>query len=698
MTAVPVALGGRFAFAGDPPTSFIDLGTEPPLTIGSPSVGAPAARAVSIRWLSGTILTGITAFVLMGGALAVALNGQQLAAAPPESVDLGALSNHIAIGEKGDRILPVAAEPATREIIPVAVTVREGDRDLIQQRNYAFVNTPLAAASADGVDVPPYDPVTVVGDAANAEPTAPMPDAADEFAEGDVAGGNAAVRTTPFPLDEQFDAAPVIPTDQIVQIVHANAGLLVGGQAWPTLRAYANAGFAGINAGATPLAAAGFRAIPENVSYLTKSGQAGLSRDERVIPMAEGVTLASLLADAGAAQADIVATVAVMEGLIDLTTLTPEDRVRIAFVPGSEAEGGRQLLRVSIYENDVHQATVARDDSGTFVRADEPGPLPEAAMSTQAPAAIGTALRVYDALYLTGIEQGLPADQINELIRIFAFDVDMLARIGPADTVQLFYGLPAADAGAAADSDPILYASVTLSGVTTTYYRFQTDDGSIHYYDADGRSANNFLLRKPISGGQLTSRYGMRVDPVTGVYQLHSGVDYAAPRGTPIVAAGDGVIERISSSSQSGGYGNFTIIRHANGYETAYGHQSAFAQGLSVGEHVVQGQVIGYVGTTGQSTGNHLHFEIRINGQTVNPLTIRLPEGGALEGDQLTAFKVQRDQIELAARQCHAGHATRCRELGGFLGLLRHEQQMFVAAHDPHLRAVPDLAGQNLVG
>ncbi len=285
------------------------------------------------------------------------------------------------VGEKGDRIVPVAAEPATREIIPVAVTVREGDRDLIQQRNYAFVNAALATASTEGLDIPAYDPVTVVGEAANNETTVAPPEATGEFADGDVAGGNAAVRTVPFPVDELFDAAPVIATDQIVDIVHANAALFAaGGQAWPSVLAYANADF-GCQAthprSACHSAPVGFRAIPENVSYLTKSNQGGLRATSASSRWRMASPSQELLADAGAAQADIDATLAVMDDLIDLSALSNEDRVRIAFLPGANGETSHQLLRVSIYENDVHQATVARDDSGNFVRADEPGPLPE---------------------------------------------------------------------------------------------------------------------------------------------------------------------------------------------------------------------------------------------------------------------------------------------------------------------------------
>jgi murein DD-endopeptidase MepM/ murein hydrolase activator NlpD len=151
-------------------------------------------------------------------------------------------------------------------------------------------------------------------------------------------------------------------------------------------------------------------------------------------------------------------------------------------------------------------------------------------------------------------------------------------------------------------------------------------------------------VRKPLTViARISSQFGWRVHPILGYKRLHPGVDYAAPRGTPILAAGNGVVERAGPSS---GYGNFTLIKHTNGYETAYGHQTAFAKGIAPGVTVRQGQIIGYVGSTGLSTGPHLHFEIRVNGQPVDPLRIRLPRGRVLEGDLLASFEKERERID----------------------------------------------------
>ncbi|MCR4282604.1 MAG: M23 family metallopeptidase, partial [Bauldia sp.] len=280
-----------------------------------------------------------------------------------------------------------------------------------------------------------------------------------------------------------------------------------------------------------------------------------------------------------------------------------------------------------------------------FVRADEPSSAPElfAEVPAEETPAPGRPPKVYDALYQTALEQQIPVPLIEQLIRVFAFDVDFQTRVGPGDSIEVFHSMP--DPGDADATEPeILFASLTLGGVAKRFYRFRTaDDSVVDFYDDEGKSAKKFLMRKPMTVGLLRSGFGSRIHPVLGYRRMHAGVDYAAPKGTPILAAGNGVVEKAGPSS---GYGNLTLVRHTNGYETAYGHQSAFAKGIVPGARVRQGQIIGYVGSTGLSTGPHLHFEIRVNGQPVDPLRIRLPRGRVLEGDYLIAFEHERQRID----------------------------------------------------
>ncbi|MCC0050070.1 MAG: M23 family metallopeptidase, partial [Rhodobiaceae bacterium] len=172
--------------------------------------------------------------------------------------------------------------------------------------------------------------------------------------------------------------------------------------------------------------------------------------------------------------------------------------------------------------------------------------------------------------------------------------------------------------------------------------------GVVDYYDNEGRSAKKFLMRKPVRTGVFRSGFGMRKHPILGYKRPHNGVDWAAPRGTPIMAAGDGVVVEAGWKS---GYGRWTKIRHANGYESRYAHQKAFAPGIAAGVHVSQGQVIGYIGTTGLSTGPHLHYELTVNGRFVDPMRIRLPRGRTLDGPILAAYERERARIDTLMRK-----------------------------------------------
>ena len=190
----------------------------------------------------------------------------------------------------------------------------------------------------------------------------------------------------------------------------------------------------------------------------------------------------------------------------------------------------------------------------------------------------------------------------------------------------------------------VRFASLSVGGETKNYYHFRTtDDGQYDYYDETGKSAKKFLVRKPVAVGVETSPFGWRVHPIAHIKEFHSGVDWAAPVGTPIFAAGNGTIEEIGPK---GGYGKYVRIRHADGYETAYGHMTAFARGLEVGSRVRQGQVIGFVGSTGLSTGSHVHFEIHINDRFVNPMTVKLPRGRVLDSSTLAEFERDRQQLD----------------------------------------------------
>ena len=249
---------------------------------------------------------------------------------------------------------------------------------------------------------------------------------------------------------------------------------------------------------------------------------------------------------------------------------------------------------------------------------------------------------INDSLYLSAIRAGVPPAIVVELIRMFSWDVDFERDVQPGDRFEVMFERFHAPDGS---KDGVIgYAALTLGQKTLRLYRYQFDDGVVDYFNERGFSVRKALLKTPIDGARLTSGFGMRRHPILGYSLMHRGIDFGAPSGTPVYAAGDGTVELAGNQ---GSYGNYVRLKHTAGYSTAYGHLSGFARGLRSGSHVRQGQVIGYVGTTGRSTGPHLHYELLKSGSQINPLQMKLPEGRKLEGPDAKRFFRQRDDQDL---------------------------------------------------
>ena len=230
-----------------------------------------------------------------------------------------------------------------------------------------------------------------------------------------------------------------------------------------------------------------------------------------------------------------------------------------------------------------------------------------------------------------------------DLIRAYSYEVDFQRDIRKGDRFEvMFERLYDSDRGLVYTGN-LLYAALTLGRTTLEIYRHQPAGGEADYFNGRGESVRKDLLRTPIDGARISSRYGERKHPILGYTKMHRGVDFAAPKGTPIYAAGDGVIVALG---RNGAYGKYVRIRHNSQYTTAYGHLSRYAKGMESGRRVKQGQVIGYVGSTGRSTGPHLHYEVSYQGSRINPMSLKLPAGYKLEGEELTAFQEARAQIE----------------------------------------------------
>ncbi|SDU37527.1 M23 family metallopeptidase [Stappia sp. ES.058] len=623
----------------------VDLGDEPPLMVYDERAQLPDRRQVSIRWLTGSVLTGLTSVTLMGGALFAALDGQYQVSAAPVRGDDGFQSSGTSGRDsaKGDRVIRAAAQYSNRQVIPVSTVHRVGDRDHIKVRPFALVTATLAtrASRETAADIPPFNPIKLFSDN-NVLPERAVSDAVyDARVEGEVS-----ISVRDFPVDNPLAITKTGLQDvEIEQIVRQSARFLSGNSIDSVAGPVIDPGRFDFNLAQQPeLSRLNVRITPENVSFVSKSDttDAFAGMEEKIIPVSGDRTFREVLLENAAGEEAADAIISAFEREFSIKGIDSGQRIRLAMAASADAAERMVPQRISLYTDTDHQATVARSDTGDFVAAEAPDTfLPDAFAEADRVGYAGTTPTLYDSLYQTALEQNVEKDLISDLVRIFSFDVDFKSRVKPGDSFEVFYGLQQDDADVSAE---ILYTALTNRSTTRRFYRFRTpDDGVVDFYDETGKSAKKFLMRKPLSGGRYRSGFGMRKHPIVGTMRMHNGVDWSAQRGTAIMAAGGGVISRAKWVS---GYGRRIEIQHANGYTTTYSHQTSFAKGIREGMRVRQGQVIGYVGSTGLSTGPHLHYEVKVNGRFVNPMRIRLPRGRVLEGDVLEAFNRERDRID----------------------------------------------------
>jgi len=250
---------------------------------------------------------------------------------------------------------------------------------------------------------------------------------------------------------------------------------------------------------------------------------------------------------------------------------------------------------------------------------------------------------ILQSLYKSASEQNIPANIIIEFARIYGFQVDFQRDIRKEDRFQILYEIFLDEDKKIIETGNILFANLILNGEDNSLYYFDKE-GSEGHYDKNGKSIEKALMKTPINGARLSSSYGMRKHPIDGFNKMHRGTDFAAPMGTPIMASGSGVIKK---AGWCGGGGNCVQIRHNSTYETIYAHMSKFAKRIKSGARVKQGQIIGYVGSTGKSTGPHLHYEVIVNGKKVNSQTLKLPSGKILKGEERKIFETKKIQLDV---------------------------------------------------
>jgi murein DD-endopeptidase MepM/ murein hydrolase activator NlpD len=640
----------RGAFRSNWEAERIDLGNEPPLSVDGENTGLVDRHRISVQWFSGTILAGLCGASLMSGAVFAALDGETNFATVPERVEAalrgaaaGVIDRVANVARKADRLPPPGEANAARQIIRVSTTTRgSGNREIVRVRPFIRVAGNLSLTVSElSASIPPFNAQKIIARAegipANAEDAAGAePDAEVSFVTRDLA--------TALP---RAKIAAVASLDEVLARVREAANwdgnasqkpALLASAVPPQLTAYAPDRHGDPYAGFEP------RIVPENVTLLPKTTAqvtGGNAWNERAIVLKKGDSVSAILRDMGTTAEDLKAITAAFGGRGKDSSPRDGYKLRVLLAPASDGSRLRPV-RVIIATDANVEAMVAWSEMGKYVAVDVRS-ANSVASSANDDDDDGKGVRLYQSIYETALRNHVPRPVIEDLIRIYSYDIDFQRKVQPGDSFEILYAGEDENTNDNTRAD-VLFALLTTGGETRKFYRYQTtDDNVVDYYDDTGKSAKKFLVRKPVSDGNITSGFGGRNHPLLGYSKMHTGVDWGSSTGTQIFAAGNGIIDKVG---WEGGYGKYIRIRHANGYETAYGHMSAFARGMEVGRKVRQGQVIGYVGSTGLSTGAHLHFEILINGRFVDPMKIKLPRGRVLEGALLAGFDQERARLD----------------------------------------------------
>jgi murein DD-endopeptidase MepM/ murein hydrolase activator NlpD len=639
---VPVAASGLPSiFLGEIPKTERKL---PPVYLCETG---PDGASCRLKWLASTCLAGMVGVCLIGVAIYASLNmgdgsgmvssikRASLAALQPMRSATLAKDGQSANGQKEDRIQMTAAGFASRQVIHDTVIERQGSREFITIKPYLRIVAGLATElPADADEAPPFNPFKLYSDSTPVGAGGETDDAPQAV--------SLKVIDVPDGILPQSDGVELRP-DEVGRLVAEAAENFAYAEAADQTGAVGNGEGQLINAAYHPEDGLGLAPSP-HTTVIHKSADDAAGEDDdfdellagaetKTLKVGSGDTLMSLFTNAGTEPTEAQQMIEAFAAIFIAKDLKSGQELRFSMVPAPSDTGQMEPVKVSIFEKDSHLATVARNRQGEYVASTEA--IGNDAKQTQG----ASRATLYTAFYHAALEQHIPAETILKLLRVHSYDVDFKQKVKAGDTFEMFF-----DGGNDEEQvGELLYTSMTINGQQRKFYRFRTPDDVVDYYDEQGNSAKKFLMRNPVKGGRYTSGFGARNHPLLKYLKMHTGVDWAAPSGTPILAAGDGTVEKVG---REGGYGNYIRIRHANGFATAYGHMSRFAAGVEPGVTVKQGQIIGYVGSTGMSTGPHCHFEVLVNSKFVNPMTIQVPRGLQLTGRQLAEFQRERGRIE----------------------------------------------------
>jgi murein DD-endopeptidase MepM/ murein hydrolase activator NlpD len=549
---------------------------------------------------------------------------------------------------KSDKLQTGTGAAATRFIIHDSMKVKKANREYIHAKPYARIVVRLAPVSPDYADVvPPFNPFKLyAGDQAT---TTARPSASGD---GQV-GSDVAIKVVELlggllpgedgqELDTQ-DVTDLVARSRDVATASALEAPDAPAQSVPSSVAKDDAARRRLALDAAPL-----NTTLHAKTRVDADDQAAddIERQQvRVVKVGKADTLVKILMQAGADSWQAKAMSEAAKSVFPDGALATGQEVRITMVPSLTLANRSEPARFSVFsDGHEHKVTVSRTAAGEFVASATPFDDQAIVQAGAAEPDQPQSSSLYSSFYAAGLMQNVPPDTIMQMLRVHAFETDFRRRVRAGDVIEMFFDLRD---DTSPDSPPgeLLFTGITTAAGGGRFYRFRTADGLIDFYDDQGNNSKRFLMRKPIRSDdvRLTSGFGMRLHPLFNDRRLHSGIDWSGTVGTPIVASGNGVVEE---ALYKGGNGKYVRLRHANGYQTTYSHMSGFARGVELGTKVRQGQIIGFLGNTGYSTGPHLHFEVLVNNRFVDPLSIQVPRERQLTGKPLADFQKERARID----------------------------------------------------
>lgn len=643
-----------------------DLGLEPPLTADGAVAETMMRRRLSPRWMASLVLVALAGSVLMLFSVIAALSPIETIVSAPvvsrNAEERGAGASSVTTARRSDKLIRKANLVAARQDYKAPILVRSGNAEITRQAGFTRLATPLATESLGFTDViPAYNLARLVslasedraateGELSGTQETEialALRDIATLRGRAEsgirLADDDARTQVTEMLVERRRDSPRLGAQSQLARVMRA-----------PNEASAPSAFAAGVVA--DPFSKLVVRMVPENVTLLPRrdSVLTPFPLEERIILSRSAQATTQSLRGVGVTpkQAQEIVAALTRNGR---TNNLDGSRVLKLTLQSQQERGPKELMRVDLFADEQLVASTGRRDDGSFwpIEArDMPSRPTEAVEEDEEAEANSGRLTIYQAIHETARRYEIAPPIIDEIVRTVFFDVDLQRRVSPGDFLEL---LIANGEGEATPRQDLLLVSLSTGQTRRRYYRFKlTEEDIVDYFDEQGRSVKQFLLRKPIDGGEFRSGFGMRRHPITGSYRLHAGVDWAGPVGLAIRAAGNGVIRLAEWDS---GYGRRVEIEHNHGYVTTYSHMSAFAPGIKDGARVRQGQIIGRLGSSGLSTGPHLHYEVLINDRFVDPLAIRLPKGRELAGGTLNEFRRERDFIEGVIKRA-PGHAA----------------------------------------